>query len=456
MNLKSRISLNLSVTFSIIFGVVMSVIYFSFYKFRKDEFKENLENSALLTASYISRFPQSQLNEDADSIGNVRNRVEDNLFKEKVLVFDAGKRLIFSNVSNAKVQWDPDILNRLDKKNKVFWLEKKHENIGLKTLINGVPFYIMTEAEDVNGNAKLDFLKAILLTVFFAGIGIIWVFSYFFMKKQLKPLDQFKERIVRLSAQALNMKMEERKTNDEINVLIRAFNNMIAKLDQSFQLQKEFTSSASHEIKTPLTRIAFQLENLKNENLSPENKESIQLVQKQVYHLSDTVESLLLLSKIEENSGEIREDVRLDEIIFDSFEVIRRAEPDFEMDFAILESSEDGDLSVRGVKSLLKIVFVNLFKNAVAYSETPKAKVEVLEEAQRIVVKIINKGALISDDESSKIFNAFNRGSNSGNTSGSGLGLRICQRILDFHHSEIRYESQSPDFNIFTVTFPVD
>ncbi len=455
MNLKSRISLNLSVTFSIILGVVMSVIYFAFYKFRKDEFKENLENSALITASYISRFPQDQLNSDADSITNVRNTVEDNLFKEKVLVFDAGKKLIFSNISNGKVEWDQDILNQLDEKSKVFWLEEKHENIGLKTIINGVPFYIMTEAEDVNGNAKLDFLKAILLTVFLAGIGFIWVFSYFFMKKQLKPLDQFKDRIVKLSAQALNMKMEERKTNDEINVLIRAFNTMIAKLDQSFQRQKEFTSSASHEIKTPLTRIAFQLENLKNENVSPENKETIQSVQKQVYHLSDTVESLLLLSKIEENSDEIWEDVRLDEIIFDSFEVIRRAEPDFEMGFEILDSSEDGNLSVQGVKSLLKIVFVNLFKNAAAYSETPKAKVEVLEEVHQIVVKIINKGSLISDDEISKIFNAFNRGSNSGNTSGSGLGLRISRRILDFHHAEIRYESQFPDLNIFTVTFPV-
>lgn len=454
MNLKSQISLNLSVTFTIILGVVLAVVYFSFYKFRKDEFKENLENSALITANYISRFPEDQLNADSDSITNVRNSVEDNLFKEKVLVFDGHKKLIFSNISNGKVEWNPGKLKQLDEKSKIYWLEKKHENIGLKTVINGEAFYIFTEAEDVNGNAKLDFLKIMLLSVYLIGVGFLWIFSYFFMRKQLKPLDEFKDRIVKLSAQELNVKMEERKTNDEINVLIRAFNSMIAKLDHSFQRQKEFTSSASHEIKTPLTRMAFQLENLKKESVGEENREKISLVQKEVYHLSDTVESLLLLSKIEENASEMLEEVRMDEVIFEGFEQVRRNEPDFEMDFEILKSPEEGNLSVRGVKSLLKIVFVNMLKNAVAYSEKPKVKIEVEEEKDHIAVRILNKGELISDDEIDKIFNAFNRGSNSRNTSGSGLGLRIAKRILDFHHAEIRYESQIPDLNIFTITFP--
>jgi K+-sensing histidine kinase KdpD len=76
---------------------------------------------------------------------------------------------------------------------------------------------------------------------------------------------------------------------------------------------------------------------------------------------------------------------------------------DFEMDFEIKEQEQEGDLTINGIKSLLEIVFINLFKNVCLYSYEPKAKVEISETLQNIEVKITNEGEVISEEEAAKI-----------------------------------------------------
>ena len=142
--------------------------------------------------------------------------------------------------------------NNLDKKKKIFWINDYQENIGIKTKIRGDFFYILTSAEDVNGNAKLNFLKILLISIFITSLAFIWVFSFYFMKKQLKPLDDFKDKITDVTSHQLTIQLPEQKSDNEINVLIKAFNTMMKRLNEAFLAQKEFTTSASHEIKTCL------------------------------------------------------------------------------------------------------------------------------------------------------------------------------------------------------------
>ena len=89
------------------------------------------------------------------------------------------------------------------------------------------------------------------------------------------------------------------------------------------------------------------------------------------------------------------------------------------------------------------------------YSYEPKAKVEISETLQNIEVTITNEGEVISAEEAAKIFEAFRRGKNSQNISGSGLGLRISKRIMDFHHAEISYSSNNNKNNIFHLSFSI-
>jgi signal transduction histidine kinase len=182
------------------------------------------------------------------------------------------------------------------------------------------------------------------------------------MKKQLKPLDDFKDKITDVTSHQLTIQLPEQKSDNEINVLIKAFNTMMKRLNEAFLAQKEFTTSASHEIKTPLTRMSFQLENLSNLTKEEKSKDYINSIQNEVFQLSDTVNSLLILSKVEEGHDVHFENVRMDEVIFDAFSKVKKNFKEFEMDFEIKEQSADGDLTIKGIKSLLEIVFINLLK----------------------------------------------------------------------------------------------
>lgn len=452
MSLKRKIALNLSIAFSLLFGIVMAVIYMSFNDFRRDEFKERFRQRLEFTSHFIAKSKDFEeeapifFNENSDNI----------LLNETILIFNGQKELIYSTIKDRNVTWDNALLKELDEK-KIIYSEKTVPEIyaALKT-INGENYYILTSAFDTNGNSKLAYLKYLLITAYVMSTLLIGFFSYYFMGQFLKPLEDLNKEISEVTAHKLTTQIPVRESNDEINVLAQSFNTMITRLDDVFQSQKDFTASASHEIRTPITRMAFQLENLiKFEQHSPETLSSLKQIQRDVYQLSDLTNSLLLLTKFDkENIQSIYEEVRIDEVIFESFEAVEKSYPKLKMDFLISEStSEDALLTIEGVQSLLDIVFINLFKNAAVYSDDVEVDVLITETNENLVVDVISHGNTIPAEEQSKLFEAFKRGKNSQNISGSGLGLRIVKRILEYHNAQIVYTSPGELLNKFSVIF---
>ena len=109
-----------------------------------------------------------------------------------------------------------------------------------------------------------------------------------------------------------------------------------------------------------------------------------------------------------------------------------------------------------GSKSLLKIAFTNLLKNACLYSSNNKASVIINQtKKNEIVVLIQNEGKTIKSSELNKIFEPFTRGENSIHIQGSGLGLPIVKRILDYHNATISYRSINENSNEFMVSFTI-
>lgn len=452
MSLKRKIALNLSIAFSLLFGIVMVVIYMSFNDFRRDEFKERFRQRLEFTSHFIAKSKDFEeeapvfFNENSDNI----------LLNETILIFNSQKELIYSTIKDRNVTWDNALLKELDDK-KVIYSEKTVPEIyaALRT-INGENYYILTSAYDTNGNSKLAYLKYLLITAYVMSALLIGFFSYYFMGQFLKPLEDLNQEISEVTAHKLTTQIPVRDSNDEINVLAKSFNTMIGRLDDVFQSQKDFTASASHEIRTPITRMAFQLENLiKFGDHAPETLSSLRQIQRDVYQLSDLTNSLLLLTKFDrENIQSIYEEVRIDEVIFESFEAVEKSYPKLKMDFQISEdTSEDALLTIKGVQSLLDIVFINLFKNAAIYSDNMEVDVLITENEQHFLVDVISHGNTIPEEEQMKLFEAFKRGKNSQNISGSGLGLRIVKRILEYHGAEIRYTSPEDLLNKFTVIF---
>ncbi|SIS84626.1 Signal transduction histidine kinase [Chryseobacterium ureilyticum] len=452
MSLKRKIALTISIAFSLLFGMVMAVIYLSFNDFRRDEFKERFRQRLEFTTHFISKSRDFEeeapifFNENSDNI----------LLNEKILIFNDQKELIYSTIKDRNVTWDNAMLKELDKK-KIIYTEKTVPEIyaALRN-INGENYYILTSAFDTNGKSKLDYLKYLLIASYAMSTLLIGFFSYYFVEKFLRPLEDLNKEISEVTAHKLTTQIPVQNSSDEISVLARSFNTMISRLDDVFQSQKDFTASASHEIRTPITRMAFQLENLiKFEEHSPETLSSLQQIQRDVYQLSDLTNSLLLLTKFDkENIQSIYEEVRIDEVIFEAFEAVEKSYPDLKLDFLITEdTSENAFLTIPGIQSLLVIVFINLFKNAAVYSDNSQVRVLITETSDRLSVEVISNGDTISEEEQPKLFEAFTRGNNAQNISGSGLGLRIVKRILEYHDAEIIYSSPTELMNKFTVIF---
>lgn len=452
MSLKRKIALTLSISFSLLFGIVLIIIYVSFNDFRKEEFKERFVRRLDFTTNFISKSKNFEdeapifFNENSDNV----------LLNETILIFNAKKELIYSTIKDKKISWDKNVLQQLDHKKAIHIQNETPEVYAALKNINGENYYILTSAFDTNGQSKIDYLKYLLITAFITCTLLIGFFSYYLMEKFLRPLEDLNKEISEVTAHKLTTQIPVEQSNDEISILARSFNTMIFRLNDVFQSQKDFTASASHEIRTPITRMAFQLENLiKLEQHSPETLSALKQMLKDVFQLSDLTNSLLLLTKFDkENIQTIYEEVRIDEVIFESFEHVQKNFTDLTMDFLISENtSEQGFLTINGVQSLLNIVFINLLKNAAVYSDNSEAKVLITENDDQLIVEIISNGNTISEEEQPKLFDAFMRGNNSQNITGSGLGLRITKRILEYHNAKIKYNSQAEHTNKFTVTF---
>ncbi len=452
MTLKRKIALNLSIAFSILFGLVMIVIYILFNGFRKEEFKERFRKRLDFTITFIEKSKNFEeeaplfFDENSDNV----------LLNEQILIFNAKRELIYSTIKDRKVSWDSRILDDLEKKKIIYDESASPEIYAALREINNTKYYILTTAVDVNGNSKLLFLKYLLIFSYAVSLLILWLFCYNIVGKFLKPLEELNAQVSDITAHKLTNQIPEQNYKDEISVLTRSFNTMIKRLNDVFQSQRDFTASASHEIRTPLTRMSFQLENLiKLQKHDDEVLASLKRMHTDVHQLSDLTNSLLLLTKFDkENIRSIFELVRIDEVVFDAFANVESNFPELQMDFEILDSIDDLDiLELRGVKSLLEIVFINLLKNAAIYSEDQKASVDILQIDNHLVVDVCSKGKTLSEEEQSRLYEAFMRGDNTQNKSGSGLGLRITKRILEYHNADISYIAKSENENLFRLTF---
>ena len=455
MTLKRKIAINVSIAFSVLFGLASTFIYISFSTFRKEEFKNRLEEKALSTAKLLVEVKEI----DGQILKLISQNRIDRLYKEKTLVFDGQYKLIYNSLDNSKISWTKNDLVKLNSEKSYFIDKNGKETLGIFFPFKQGDYYVLISAEDIYGYSKMEYLLYSLIVTYIIGVLLVWIFTYFFIKKQLNPLDVFQQKITSISANALNVHLEENNSNDEINLLTQAFNQMLTRLENAFTTQKEFTSNASHELYTPLTRISLQLENLLHSEKHSENTVNyLKSINNDVHQIADLINSLLLLAKVNiEEIGKKFQKIRIDEIIFDSNEQVKKINQNFNLDFDIQISDDiDNPMEILGVKSLLKIAFTNLLKNACLYSSNYKASVIISQTSKhQLIVFIKNEGKVLTLDEQSKIFEPFTRGENSIQIQGSGLGLPIVKRILDYHNANIIYRSIDENINLFEVTFSI-
>lgn len=301
-------------------------------------------------------------------------------------------------------------------------------------------------------NNKADYKRnSLIITVLLALLG--GVVTYFISGHALRPIREFSDKIEEVQAQNLSDSRIEENNVKELNQLGISFNKMLERLSEAFEIQRQFTANAAHELRTPLALMQVQLD-LYNSASHPGNDadtlQTIKMVTEQNDKLNRMVKTLLDMSELQTVG-------RDDKIILDAIveEVLADLEPlAVEKNIKLIGKCEDATMI--GSDILIYRLVYNLVENAIKYNH-PLGQVTVTayQRNNHVYLSVEDTGSGIPKELRERVFEPFFRvdKSRSRDLGGVGLGLAFVREIVRVHDGSICIKSGKTGGTIFEVTF---
>lgn len=301
-------------------------------------------------------------------------------------------------------------------------------------------------------NNKADYKRnSLIITVLLALLG--GVVTYFISGHALRPIREFSDKIEEVQAQNLSDSRIEENNVKELNQLGISYNKMLERLSEAFEIQRQFTANAAHELRTPLALMQVQLD-LYNSATHPGNDadtlQTIKMVTEQNDKLNRVVKTLLDMSELQTVG-------RDDKIILDAIveEVLADLEPlAVEKNIKLIGKCEDATMI--GSDILIYRLVYNLVENAIKYNH-PLGQVTVTayQRNKHVYLSVEDTGSGIPKELRERVFEPFFRvdKSRSRELGGVGLGLALVREIVRVHDGSICIKSGKTGGTIFEVTF---
>ena len=301
-------------------------------------------------------------------------------------------------------------------------------------------------------NNKADYKRnSLIITVLLALLG--GVVTYFISGHALRPIREFSDKIEEVQAQNLSDSRIEENNVKELNQLGISYNKMLERLSEAFEIQRQFTANAAHELRTPLALMQVQLD-LYNSASHPGNDadtlQTIKMVTEQNDKLNRMVKTLLDMSELQTVG-------RDDKIILDAIveEVLADLEPlAVEKNIKLIGKCEDATMI--GSDILIYRLVYNLVENAIKYNH-PLGQVTVTayQKNKHVYLSVEDTGSGIPKELRERVFEPFFRvdKSRSRELGGVGLGLAFVREIVRVHDGSICIKSGKTGGTIFEVTF---
>lgn len=286
------------------------------------------------------------------------------------------------------------------------------------------------------------------LVLLFAGLG-----GYFLANRALKPVDEITNTAQNMNSQDLSKRIDYQGAMDEVGRLAQTFDQMLARLQESFERERRFASDAAHELRTPLTVLKGQIEvTLSRARSSTEYESKLRELAVQVDRLIRLSNALLFLSRSDQNQISTKPvPVNLTEllsVLVEQFQPLAK-----EKNLNVSTQLADG-LFVIGDNDYLIRLFMNLLENALKYTPADgQIQVSAERDANGVQVKIYNSSDGIASEHIPHLFERFYRvdEARSSATGGNGLGLAIAQEIVRLHDGEINMWSEAGNGVTFFV-----
>lgn len=455
MPVRIRITLLFSLLVFIILSIVCSGIYYFSYQSRINAIEKRLTNRALTTARLLS---QREIF-DRELVRKIDSSTTISLINKSVQAYNFLNSRIYrySDVADDTIAVNENILNDARVNGSVFFRVGEKEVVAYHYTDNNARMVVVTAAEDLEGKQNLSSLLNILLLSFLIGNIFVLVAGYFFSKGLLLPVRKITEDVAEISAHNLARRIQTGQARDEWQNLARTLNELLNRLQESFELQRRFISNASHELSTPLTSISSQLEvALQRERDAEGYKKVMRSIYQDVQHMSKLTQTLLEFAKASGNPGGLEINlIRIDEILLGLPAEVMKANSAYAIQLQFDDVPEDEErLLVFGNATLLLSAIRNIVINACKYSADHCASVHLKLTEQFIIIEITDSGPGIPTDEIKNIFQPFYRVEEDRVAGGFGLGLSLADRIIKIHKGSIEVHSVVGEGSTFVIKLP--
>lgn len=320
------------------------------------------------------------------------------------------------------------------------------------------PKALFPQFEQEIQETKEDFLlRSVIATTII--ILLSSVCTYFLTKKTLTPLQKLTSEVSQIQAQNLSTQLAVPNSKDEIAQLTSSFNEMLARLDNAFSTQKQFSANAAHELRTPLAVLQTNLEvfEKKQEPEMVEYQQLFTMIKEQTARLSQLVGTLLDMTNLKSvpRTDHVSLEELVDEVFCDLDPVAEKAGISIHFDDS---ASQDSHTDVTGSYVLLYRAVYNLVENAIKYNRpNGSVTVSVKEKNSQVMILVKDTGIGISLENQKKIFDPFFRvdKSRSRAMGGAGLGLALVDSIAREHGGSVKVLESNEKGSIIALMLPV-
>jgi heavy metal sensor kinase len=329
----------------------------------------------------------------------------------------------------------------------------------------GAPFVVVvndsfTSVEGGRGAIRDLLYVAVPGALLISGLG-----GWFLTRRSLAPVVEMSERARRISAENLEQRLPVANARDELGRLASTFNELLARLDESFEQQRRFMADASHELRTPLSvmRTATDVTLEREGRTEAEYRDALKIMDEQARRLSHIVEDMFTLARADVGRQALRaSDFYLDELLS---EAARAADVLGSRKRVAIKVASTSETPFRGDEGLLRQMLLNLLDNAVKHTPAGgEVSVSLARDDGHYTIVVSDTGAGVPAEAQSHIFERFYRvdkarsradAVHSGN-GGAGLGLSIARWIAEAHGGTLNLKQTGETGSVFVATLPAN
>ncbi len=368
-----------------------------------------------------------------------------------------------ANLGTAQLPAPPSLLARIRTGQRVFETVKDFgdEPVRLLTVpleIGGTGYAIQVAGSLDDANTAIRSARRLFLAMSAAILGAVVLTGAMLTRAILLPIDRIVGRARVIGASVLAERLPHPGTRDEIARLVETLNEMLGRIERVFEAQRRFTADASHELRSPLSRLRAELEvTLRRPRDRAKYEKALRSCLQEVEWLSGLTNELLTLARLD--AGESRKPqpqaIRLNPILEQA--VSRLAPEASRRDVAVLVDAR-ADLMIRVAPGAAALVVGNVLENAVKFSPSgSQIRIQVTPEDGTAVVAISDSGPGIPGSELPHLFERFYRGSTArgGDMPGVGLGLAICRVLLEGQGGSIAVSSSQGEGATVSIRLPL-